>query len=58
APIVIGLLVSMKLPLVQNFLAIAVAAVIGGVAVALIKHKSSGTLRPTTNQGNVRVTQT
>ena len=41
APIVIGLLVSMKLPLVQNFLAIAVAAVIGGVAVALIKHKSS-----------------
>jgi AAHS family benzoate transporter-like MFS transporter len=31
----------MKLPLVQNFLAIAVAAVIGGVAVALIKHKSS-----------------
>ncbi|MNL26054.1 putative niacin/nicotinamide transporter NaiP [compost metagenome] len=41
APILIGLLVSMKLPLVQNFLAIAMAAVIGGVAVALIKHKSS-----------------
>ena len=41
APIVIGLLVSMKLPLVQNFLAIAMAAVIGGVAVALIKPKSS-----------------
>jgi AAHS family benzoate transporter-like MFS transporter len=31
----------MKLPLVQNFLAIAMAAVIGGVAVALIRHKSS-----------------
>jgi AAHS family benzoate transporter-like MFS transporter len=58
APIVIGLLVSLKLPLVQNFLAIALAAVIGGVAVALIKHKSPGTLRPTTNQGNVHVTQT
>lgn len=41
APIVIGLLVSMKLPVVQNFLAIAMAAVIGGVAVALIKDKSS-----------------
>jgi AAHS family benzoate transporter-like MFS transporter len=41
APILIGLLVSMKLPLVQNFLAIAVAAVIGGVAVALIKQKTS-----------------
>ena len=41
APIVIGVLVSMKLPLAQNFLAIAMAAVIGGVAVALIKDKSS-----------------
>jgi AAHS family benzoate transporter-like MFS transporter len=41
APIVIGLLVSMKLPLVQNFLAIAMAAVIGGVAVALIQHNKS-----------------
>lgn len=41
APIVIGVLVSMKLSLVQNFLAIAMAAVIGGVAVALIKHNTS-----------------
>lgn len=41
APVVIGLLVSMNLPLEQNFVAIAMAAVIGGVAVALIKHKSS-----------------
>lgn len=41
APIMIGLLVSMKLPLVQNFLAIAIAAVIGGVAVALIKQRPS-----------------
>ena len=44
APIVIGLLVSMKLPLEQNFIAIAMAAVIGGVAVALIKHKTSAFL--------------
>jgi len=41
APIVIGQLVSMKLPLEQNFLAIAMAAMIGCVATALIKYKSS-----------------
>jgi AAHS family benzoate transporter-like MFS transporter len=43
---------------VHNFLAIALAAVIGGVAVALINHKSSDTLRPTTNQGKFHVSQT
>ena len=43
APIVIGVLVSMQLPLVHNFLAIALAAVIGGIAVALINHKLSAT---------------
>ncbi|MDP9968150.1 AAHS family benzoate transporter-like MFS transporter [Variovorax paradoxus] len=58
APIAIGLLVSMELPLVHNFLAIALAAAIGGVAVALINHKSSDTLRPTTNQGKFHVSQT
>ena len=41
APIVIGLLVAMKLPLLQNFLAIAVAAVLGGLAVALINQRLS-----------------
>jgi AAHS family benzoate transporter-like MFS transporter len=41
APILIGVLVSMKLPLVQNFLAIATAAVLGAIAVAFINHGRS-----------------
>jgi AAHS family benzoate transporter-like MFS transporter len=41
APIVIGILVSMKLPLQQNFIAIAIPAVVGMIAVLLIDHKRS-----------------
>ena len=41
APIGIGFLVSLNLPLVQNFLSIASAGVIGAVAVALINHSRS-----------------
>jgi len=41
APIVIGLLVSMKLPLQQNFMAISIPAVIGMIAVLLIDHRKS-----------------
>jgi AAHS family benzoate transporter-like MFS transporter len=41
APIAIGVLVAMKLPLVQNFLAIAAAAVVGAVAVAFIRQRVS-----------------
>jgi len=41
APIVIGTLVSMKLPLQQNFMAIAIPAVIGMIAVLLIDHRRS-----------------
>lgn len=41
APIVIGVLVGMKLPLQQNFVAIAIPAVIGMVAVLLIDHRRS-----------------
>jgi MFS transporter, AAHS family, benzoate transport protein len=41
APIVIGVLVAMNLPLQQNFIAIAIPAVIGMVAVLLIDHKRS-----------------
>jgi len=41
APIVIGILVSLKLPLQQNFMAIAVPAVIGMIAVLLIDHRRS-----------------
>lgn len=41
APIVIGVLVGWNLPLQQNFLAIAVPAVIGMAAVLLIDHRKS-----------------
>ena len=41
APIVIGILVSMKLPLQQNFMAIAIPAVVGMIAVLLIDHRRS-----------------
>jgi AAHS family benzoate transporter-like MFS transporter len=39
APIVIGVLVALKLPLQQNFIAIAIPAVIGMLAVLLIDHR-------------------
>lgn len=41
APIVIGALVGMNLPLQQNFMAIAIPAVIGMIAVMLIDHRRS-----------------
>ena len=41
APIVIGTLVGMALPLQQNFVAIAIPAVIAAVSVSLISHKKS-----------------
>ncbi len=41
APIVIGILVSMKLPLQQNFMAISIPAVLGMIAVLLIDHRRS-----------------
>ncbi|MYM35257.1 MFS transporter [Duganella sp. FT94W] len=43
APIVIGTLVGMALPLQQNFVAIAIPAVIAAVSVALISHRKSAT---------------
>jgi AAHS family benzoate transporter-like MFS transporter len=45
APIVIGTLVGMQLPLQQNFLAIAIPAVIAAVAVAMIDHSRSASRR-------------
>jgi AAHS family benzoate transporter-like MFS transporter len=45
APIVIGVLVGMNLPLQQNFVAIALPAVIGMVAVLLINHRRSASVR-------------
>lgn len=41
APIGIGFLVSLNLPLVQNFMAIACVGVAGAIAVALINHRRS-----------------
>ena len=41
APIVIGVLVGMSLPLQQNFMAIAIPAVIAVLAVSLIDHRRS-----------------
>jgi MFS transporter, AAHS family, benzoate transport protein len=41
APIVIGILVGMKLPLQQNFIAIAIPAIVGMIAVLLIDHRRS-----------------
>lgn len=45
APIVIGTLVGLALPLQQNFLAIAIPAVIAALAVSLIKHDRSASWR-------------
>jgi AAHS family benzoate transporter-like MFS transporter len=41
APIVIGALVGMQLPLQQNFMAIALPALIAAIAISLIDHRSS-----------------
>ncbi|WP_354684249.1 MFS transporter [Cupriavidus necator] len=41
APVLIGALVGMKLPLEQNFLAIGVAGLVGTLAVILIDHRKS-----------------
>ena len=41
APILIGTLVGMELPLQMNFIAIAIPAVIATIAVALIDHRRS-----------------
>lgn len=41
APVLIGFVVSMKLPLEQNFMAIGVAGLLGTLAVSLINHRLS-----------------
>ncbi len=46
APIVIGALVASALPLQQNFIAIAIPAVIAAVAVAMINHDRSASAPP------------
>ena len=47
APIVIGMLVAMALPLQQNFIAIAIPAALAAVAVAMIQHGRSATVQAT-----------
>ena len=52
APIVIGSLVGLALPLQQNFMAIAIPAVIAAIAVALINHdRSTGAQRKDSHAG-------
>ncbi|TPQ43018.1 MULTISPECIES: MFS transporter [Cupriavidus] len=46
APVLIGALVAMKLPLEQNFLAIGFAGLVGTLAVILIDHRQSASTRP------------
>lgn len=41
APIVIGFLISMNLPLVENFMVMAAAALVGATAIALINERAS-----------------
>lgn len=64
APILIGVLVGMSLPLQQNFIAIAIPAVIGMIAVLLINHDRSASEQradasaasdPITTSGSARV---
>lgn len=45
APIVIGTLITLNLPIVQNFMAIAGVAIIGAVAIALISERTSAQKR-------------
>jgi AAHS family benzoate transporter-like MFS transporter len=45
APILIGALVGMNLPLQQNFIAIAIPAVIGMVAVLFVNHERSASMQ-------------
>jgi len=47
APILIGALVGMNLPLQQNFIAIAIPAVIGMVAVLFVNHERSASMQST-----------
>ncbi|UIF90048.1 aromatic acid/H+ symport family MFS transporter [Cupriavidus sp. UYPR2.512] len=41
APVLIGVIVSLKLPLQQNFLVIAAAGIVGALALACINHRQS-----------------
>jgi len=45
APVLIGWLVSLRLPLEQNFMAIGVAGLIGAMAVTLIDHARADSYR-------------
>jgi len=58
APIVIGTLVGMALPLQQNFLAIAIPAVVATLAVSLIRHERSATAAADAQPEAARVTRT
>ncbi|MCR4471564.1 MULTISPECIES: MFS transporter [unclassified Burkholderia] len=58
APLLIGLLVTMHLPLEQNFLAIALAGVLGTLAVMMIDHRRSAVSRHDVDVAPARVDAT
>jgi len=48
APIIIGAIVALELPLEQNFLAIGLAGLLGMIAVALVNHRLAASAAPQT----------
>ncbi|RQR34329.1 MFS transporter [Burkholderia sp. Bp9142] len=58
APLLIGLLVTIRLPLEQNFLAIALAGVLGTLAVTMIDHRRSAVSRHDVGVAPTRVDAT
>ncbi|MNT73039.1 hypothetical protein D3C72_2116990 [compost metagenome] len=56
APIVIGVLVGMSLPLQQNFMAMAIPAVIAVGAVSMINHRRSASAQAEVAAAPVRGT--
>ena len=52
APILIGVLVGMKLPLAQNFMVIGLPALAAAIAVALIDHSRSASTKAAHSAGH------
>jgi MFS transporter, AAHS family, benzoate transport protein len=55
APIVIGVLVGMEMPLQQNFMAIGIPGVVAAIAVSLISHGRSASAQPGSTSNVYRV---
>lgn len=55
APLLIGFIVSLNLPIEQNFMVISLAGLIGAVALSLINHQRSDAIQSHTTDSAVRV---